>query len=707
MLGTTFDLLLVLFGFGLIVFLHELGHFLAARWAGIRVLAFAVGFGPAFVSFRKGLGISRGSSEQKYQELLRKPGAADSLSPTEYRLNMLPFGGYVKMLGQEDGNPYAISEANDSYQKCKPWKRMIVISAGVVMNIITAAVLFVLVFSVGMKVDAAKVGAVAPGSPAARVVASNAASLGVTEPGIRPGDSIITINGTKPNSFSDLMLATAMSEKDTFVEVTVSRKGIAQPLTFMVKPQSAVESGMLEMGIEPARAAAVITGKTPQENADIAQALNAAGLTGVEPGMSIQSVDGRPVEDATELFTSLQHSHGKPVEAIFADPAGKQVRHAFTPRPELQVDYLPRSETAVTPIDHILGLVPVMTVAESRDERGQPLRGELQGLRKGDIFARINAVEFPSVAAGMAEIQSSKGRTIPIVVLRKNAAGQFEEVSLPRVEVTAKGQIGFGAGDTGRESTLIAVPLPLLMHPGTEERFTPPASGVFKIPGATIVSINGVPVKTFAEIRDALRATTKPDSKEGSTVAVRLRSPTSGTISADAPVEELAWTLAPKDISALHTLGWASPISPGIFQTEEVLLKASSPSDALRMGFIETRRVMLSTYSTFVRLYQGTVKVEHLKGPVGIAHLGTLVAGRGFIWLLFFLALISVNLAVVNFLPLPIVDGGQFLFLVFEQIRGKPAPLAVQSAATRAGLALIGCVFLIVTYNDIRNLLGF
>src|SRR5207237_1803349 len=105
-------------------------------------------------------------------------------------------------------------------------------------------------------------------------------------------------------------------------------------------------------------------------------------------------------------------------------------------------------------------------------------------------------------------------------------------------------------------------------------------------------------------------------------------------------------------------------------------------------------------------LAQGTVKVEHLKGPVGIAHLGTIVAGKGFIWLLFFMALISVNLAVINFLPLPIVDGGQFLFLVYEQVRGRPVPASVQNVVTMAGLVLIGCVFLVVTYNDITNLFG-
>src|SRR3954467_1138856 len=139
------DLLLVILGFGLIIFVHELGHFLAAKWAGIRVLAFAIGFGPAAVSYRKGMGWRRGTTEPEYQERQRR-GQAAELSPTQYRLNWLPLGGYVKMLGQDDLNPAAVSAERDSYQNTPVWKRMVVISAGVVMNMLLAALLFVAVF---------------------------------------------------------------------------------------------------------------------------------------------------------------------------------------------------------------------------------------------------------------------------------------------------------------------------------------------------------------------------------------------------------------------------------------------------------------------------------------------------------------------------------------------------------------------------------
>src|SRR4051794_8896711 len=71
-----FELLLVVLGFGFIIFIHELGHFLAAKWAGIRVLAFAIGFGPAAVSYRRGLGWRRGSSEREYQSWVGRRSAA-------------------------------------------------------------------------------------------------------------------------------------------------------------------------------------------------------------------------------------------------------------------------------------------------------------------------------------------------------------------------------------------------------------------------------------------------------------------------------------------------------------------------------------------------------------------------------------------------------------------------------------------------------
>ena len=143
-----------------------------------------------------------------------------------------------------------------------------------------------------------------------------------------------------------------------------------------------------------------------------------------------------------------------------------------------------------------------------------------------------------------------------------------------------------------------------------------------------------------------------------------------------------------------------------LFKPDQIVDRSPDPLSAINRGIAESRRVMIQTYLTFLRLFQGSVQVKHLKGPVGIAHLGTQIASQGWVWVLFFMALISINLAVINFLPLPIVDGGQFLMLLYEWIRGKPVPIIFQNVATMAGLLFIGFMFLYVTFNDIKNLIG-
>src|SRR5437764_14460920 len=123
------NLLLLIFGFGFVIFFHELGHFIAAKWVGIRVEQFAVGFGQAICSWRKGFGIVLGSSARRFEELSAR-GEAGGIGETEYRLNWIPLGGYVKMLGQDDLNPNAQQEDPRAYNKKSIGARMIVVSAG-------------------------------------------------------------------------------------------------------------------------------------------------------------------------------------------------------------------------------------------------------------------------------------------------------------------------------------------------------------------------------------------------------------------------------------------------------------------------------------------------------------------------------------------------------------------------------------------------
>jgi len=728
-LGTFGDFLLVALGFGLIIVLHELGHFLAARWAGIRVMAFAVGFGPAIVSYRKGLGWRKGSSEREYFGIAARRGEevgerlrADfsnataltpGLSPTEYRLNALPLGGYVKMLGQVDGDASATSDAPDSYQNARVWKRMVVICAGVVANLIAAAALFILVFSVGLRVEPAVVGEVAPNSPASRAVVERGGSA---EPGLRSGDEILEINGRRPNRFDYLTLEAAMTGPGQSLNLRVNRPGVGE-LTFRVTPEVGRLSGLLETGVEPPRSLRIPDVRDPDRRRDVTAEFAKLGLVGVKPGMKVVTANGKTVMRASDLSDVFRLSEGRAVDIEFVADDGELARVSVQPQPQLQISLIQRSKDAVAPIEHLLGLTGLMRVVDAAPVGPGPKAAD-QGLRTGDIFVRIGGTEFPSVAQGVTEIRSRAGRDVAMTVLREGEGGEWSEVTLDSVKVSRAGAVGFLVGDTsGSRAVVSSPPATLTSVPGASGdrgEFAPAATRLITSPGTTIVRVDGREVGTLADVREALRSATAAhaarlrDAPLPTDVDVRLtlRRPLAGRLDAAAPSEDVVWTLTPADVTELHSLAWEAPFNVGIFAMEETTLQATGPVDALRMGVEETRRVMLTTYLTFARLFQGTVKVEHLKGPVGIAHVGTLVAGRGFVWLLFFLALISVNLAVINFLPLPIVDGGQFLFLLYEQVRGRPAPMFIQNALTIAGLMLIAGVFLLVTFNDVRALLG-
>jgi regulator of sigma E protease len=229
---------------------------------------------------------------------------------------------------------------------------------------------------------------------------------------------------------------------------------------------------------------------------------------------------------------------------------------------------------------------------------------------------------------------------------------------------------------------------------------TPAARELVAVPGTRIEAVDGRPVSNFAELREALCDATRGAAEAGEPAAVAMTLRVPGEESA----RELRWSLDAGSLDRLHRLEWSGDAGLALFPYELVTLRADDPVEAIGMGLVETKRMVVTTYITFARLFQGTVKIEHLKGPVGIAQLGSRVAERGLIWLLFFMGLISINLAVINFLPLPIVDGGHFVFLLYEQVRGRPVPATIRNAVTLAGLVLIVLLFLLITYRDVMNL---
>jgi regulator of sigma E protease len=750
-LGMFLDLAIVLLAFTLIIVVHELGHFLAARWAGIRVLCFAVGFGSPLVSYRKGLGWRRGSSVPEYNALARHidttvdrgwlhvAGRVNRpVSPTEYRLNSLPFGGYVKMLGQDDADPGAVSNEPDGYQRAQPWKRMVVISAGVVFNLVSAALLFVVVFMAGLETEPPVIGAVDPTAPAASAVAAEAGELNITTPGLQPGDRVLSIDGDPVQSFKDIMLASAMAHRGDDIGVSVRREGVPRPLTFRVVPREDRVSHLLQFGVAPGVSNRVYTSRNPAEVADVRAALEHAGLAGVEPGMRLARVNGADVKPsggggAAAISNAARESQGRPVTLDFVtdpprpgDPAGPPFTVTLQPTPKLDQLALQLGADSAAFLSHVAGLATAMQVEVVSTDGAKA-----SGLLPGDVFAQIGAVEWPSQPAGVAEIRRYRGSAVHVAVARRTTPdAPWSIVDLKLVPVSKEGQIGFSMAPPERSPLFLGdwSELPLAKSPdaspsppspptaapspaGPADATRPATLEKLKLfPGTLLTKVGDTPVRTLADVRVALAALGAAADPRAASITVHLTvvDPIDAIGSPNPPARTVAWTIdrspASPERTALLPVTWQADSATGIFDVERFELRAAGPAQALGMGLRETRQVMLSTYVTILRLFQGSVKVEHLKGPVGIAHMGTMLIDRGPVWLLFFCALVSVNLAVINFLPIPVFDGGHIVFLAYEQLTGRPASVGVQNAAALVGLAIIACLFLVVTFNDITNL---
>lgn len=265
--------------FGLCVLIHELGHFLTAKWAGIRVEEFGLGLPPRLVGFRKResggweviwFGGPRNpediyaSEEQSPLEeaasdtaasLARgvlgtriiEPNGVAPLNPekhhTIYSLNLLPIGGFVRMPGENgDVNDEQGHYDPGSFAAKPARKRIVVLAAGVTMNVILAMVLFMFAYGLGEPTYPALVGTVVPGSPAAAA-------------GVQVGDTFVAVNGQKVQQFSDVVTITdtVISQHKNAntvpIPVVIRHQGQSGTVTITVNARVHPPEGQGPMGI--------------------------------------------------------------------------------------------------------------------------------------------------------------------------------------------------------------------------------------------------------------------------------------------------------------------------------------------------------------------------------------------------------------------------------------------------------------------------
>lgn len=664
-----FTFALIVIGFGFLIFVHELGHFLVAKMVGIKTTQFAIGFGHSLLTWRKGMGFRVGTTEPEYEKLLAEGADPATLGETEYRLNYIPLGGYVKMLGQEDMDPSARSEDPRAFNNKSVSARFAVISAGVIMNLIFGMIFFVIAFMSGVMFPPAIVGSVMPDSPASRVYAeghdNDPAYLG-----LQPDDHITHVDGVETGDMLDIKYATILASEDTPLNMTVKRPGEPTDLTYRVLPEMQPipgtddTTGLKWIGIEP---------PTSLETGPVEEG-SPAYEAGIREDMFITAVDGAMVDTFRQYETAIGASAERDVTITFTDydeEKAQSIDLRVTKRPLLLGHY---GEPK-----HLLGLVPPVEIIEA-SPKGPSAKA---GFKTGDVVTSINGIAWPDFATFQKTIKEADRQPVSITVLREG-----KEVTIEPVTPSKQGVIGV--------AVQAATGVPVVCHTLPDS----PASSANIIRGSRLKSINGISVDSWADLQEQLEAIESTDGPASVALEYELNL-------ANNPIEKANVSVSPDALEQIADAGWEAPLPVGLtLRRLQVPVVGDDPLEATALGFTKTHQFITQTYTLLTRLFQRTVPPDVVSGPVGIVHQGTIIAERGWQYLLYFLGLISINLAVINFLPIPITDGGQAVFLVIEKIKGSPVSVKVQTVATLAGLALLACVFLFVTYNDITRLLS-
>jgi len=636
---------------GLVIFVHELGHFLAAKWAGIKVEEFALGLGKRLAGFRRG--------------------------ETEYRLNILPFGGYVKMLGQDDFDPLHAEQADPrSWQRTTVGKRLVVLSAGVVMNVVFAVLVFVLVYLVGIRFVAPVVGGVSPGFPAAEVElpAEVAAAMGRKRAvGLMPGDRILAINGREIRKFDEIFEAAALSSAGERFRLLVSREVNGRKLTFEVT----LVPKRMERGPGGPRYA---FGIAPALDAVIAEPA-AVGYVGTErfrPGDKILAVGGREIHRAWEIDSALENLDA-PVVKVLVQRGGRRVTvplraylfNRTQPHPPAGDAQWRAQEDAE--LLTLLGLSPRVEVAQVA--KGSP--ADKAGLEPGDVIVRYGDVSDPSRARLMAISRQLKGTPAPMTVLR---AGR--KVHLTVTPTNHEGEVLIGIHALPDEAHLVVGAV----------RPDSPADAAGIVPGVVLRKVNGTAVETWSDVYRALQAA------DGRTVTVTYALGTEQETARIGPLTREMFDPQAYEFG-FPALGYSTRerLKTGRVQT-------FNPLRALSWSFRDTWSRIVNTYRMLWSLGRGDVNPRQVHGPIGIGAAAIAIGRQDGMMLVYFMSMLSVIVAVINFLPLPVLDGGHVVLVLIEKVRGRPLPLKVVAAVQIVGWVLILGVFVAVTWNDFQRI---
>lgn len=569
---------------------------------------------------------------------------------TEYRLSALPIGGYVKMAGDIPGET---TGAKDEFLGKSVGQRGMVFAAGSIMNAIFGCLCFILAYQVGVQ-------SVAP------VVGDVIASLPAAEAGVRRGDRVVEVNGKPVHDFFDIPQEVAYANPDAGLRFVVERDG--QRLVLPPPGEEAVENYY-----------------SPADKRQV---------SGVQPFFTNRvekMVVEREVEGKEEPVTTPFYEAGVRPKDFLVALAGKSV----TTRRE-----------AMEALDGFLGTgADAFEVTVERD--GETLApftvkipGDAKRVWKMGITVEwrfeVEKVDGSSLLAGRLEtgdvilgagtLFQSYGFSGTLHKLAEKAEFPFP-LEFPVERGGDKRTVEFEAED-GAALTQLAASVtakPVLVVLGITARSHMGEAGVK--PGDEILAMGGAPLVSQADLLERMNQTGDEP------IEVVWRAAKSGE------TKSAKVSLVPSWNVDLQALGIEA------FREQREFLRLSFfPS--LAMGVQKSWKFASDVFRTLKGIFiTRSIGGESLGGPVMIAVASYAFAEYGIGKLLFFLGLLSINLAIINLLPIPILDGGHLMFLAIEKIKGSPVSETAQAIAQYAGLLILLSLMIYVTWNDIERFL--
>jgi regulator of sigma E protease len=689
-----YNILLVVLGLGFVIFVHELGHFLAAKAFGVKCEKFYVGFDVPI-----SLGPFRLPSKLAHFQW----------GETEYGIGIIPLGGYVKMLGQDD-DPRRIKEEAERIREQDPnaapgeparprldprsypakpvLARMIIISAGVVMNLIFGVLMAAVAFRIGVPYEPAVINAVLPGDPAWKA-------------GIRSGDKIVRIGGTNDEqlSFSDMsqkVLLAGIRDPNTPVAVTYERDESRTDLeitgtTAHSLPDAKIKA--LRLGIVGAR----ITKLSEKDPFDRYMRSSGLNLGAIQPGDVILGVNGKPL----------------PIDRVSDVPLAYQFERLVHPK---------------------LNETITLQVRRTIDKRDQQVDVELKPLPLRNFGIRFEVQGVAAIATGspaeQAEIQ------IGDKPIRFNGEPIEDSMTLPLIVASLAGQtvtLDLQRGDSEIVKLSWTVPQEFQV---VHSISMPSPSGV-ELPGSGLtykvtdrvqsVDPNSLAAKKGILAGDVIKQIQflfRTDAQKGyhrevlSSKAFLEKTPLDAAYSPQYFFELTQLLPIGLPIAVdLERGGKVESVEIAVEQHQQLhwpdrglafmpLRKtylADGLMPALSLGCAEVWRRLGDVFDFLSLLVQGKA-FNAIGGPGSIAVQATDAASRGISPLLMFLTLLSANLAIVNFLPIPALDGGHMVFLATEAILGRPVDEELQMKLTLGGVVGLLCLMAWAIFNDYIHL---